>query len=75
MKNIEKGGRLIYSTCSIERGENEDVIDRLLRLRPELGVTRPTVDDRFVTSEGFARTFPDRDDMDGFFIAQLTRTP
>jgi len=74
-KILKKGGRLIYSTCSIERGENEDVIDRLLRLRPELGVTRPTVDDRFVTSEGFARTFPDRDDMDGFFIAQLTRTP
>lgn len=73
-KTLKKGGRMIYSTCSIERDENEDVIRGLLAERPDLAVTRPDVNERFITNEGFARTFPDRDDMDGFFIAQLTRT-
>lgn len=73
-KTLKKGGRMIYSTCSIEREENEEVIRGLLTERPDLVVTRPDVDERFITDEGFARTFPDRDDMDGFFIAQLTRT-
>ena len=73
-KTLKKGGRMIYSTCSIERDENEDVIRGLLAEQPDLAVTRPDVNERFITDEGFARTFPDRDDMDGFFIAQLTRT-
>jgi 16S rRNA C967 or C1407 C5-methylase (RsmB/RsmF family) len=29
----------------------------------------PNVSEKFLTSEGFARTFPQRDKMDGFFIA------
>ena len=36
---------------------------------PILSVIRPDVPGEFITSEGFARTFPHRDDMDGFFIA------
>ena len=64
---------MIYSTCSLEREENEDLIKKLLETDPGLKVTSPKVGERFITDEGFARTFPDRDDMDGFFIAQLTR--
>lgn len=72
-KTLKIGGRMIYSTCSLEREENEDVIKKLLEIDPGLKVTSPKVGERFITDEGFARTFPDRDDMDGFFIAQLTR--
>jgi 16S rRNA (cytosine967-C5)-methyltransferase len=72
-KTLKIGGRMIYSTCSLEREENEDVIKKLLEIDPGLKVTSLKVGERFITDEGFARTFPDRDDMDGFFIAQLTR--
>jgi len=68
-KLIKKGGRLIYSTCSLEREENETVVEKLLDGSINLRKVLPKVPERFLTNEGFARTFPDRDNTDGFFIA------
>jgi len=72
-KLVKPGGSLIYSTCSLEREENEDVVKSFLSDRPIFSVVRPEVSDRFVTDELFARTWPHRDQMDGFFIASLRR--
>ena len=66
---VKPGGRLIYSTCSLESEENEAVCDRFLREPLGFELTVPKVPPRFLTSAGFARTFPHRDDLDGFFIA------
>jgi 16S rRNA (cytosine967-C5)-methyltransferase len=33
MKMVQPGGRLVYSTCSVEREENEEVVAEF-RLRP-----------------------------------------
>jgi len=58
---VKPGGRLIYSTCSVEREENEDVIDEVLARdeRFELVKTR--------------RTWPHREGCDGFFVAVFER--
>lgn len=72
-KTVERGGELVYSTCSLEREENEEVITSFLRSNEEFQAEPPDVDERFLTREGFARTFPHRDGMDGFFIAKLRR--
>jgi len=58
---VKPGGRLLYSTCSVERDENEDVIDEFMR-RDEFRLVSTT------------RTWPHRDGADGFFIAVLERT-
>jgi 16S rRNA (cytosine967-C5)-methyltransferase len=73
-KMVRTGGKLIYSTCSLERAENEAVIDIFLKSNPGWRTAAPAVDEQFVTSDGFARTFPHVDDMDGFFIAVLEKT-
>ncbi len=67
------GGRLIYSTCSLEIEENENVIQRFLVDDDRFAVIKPDVNGRFVTPQGFARTSPARDEMDGFFIAVLEK--
>ena len=66
---VKPGGTLIYSTCSLETEENEAVCERFLREGLGLEPEPPKVPSRFITSKGFARTVPQRDDMDGFFIA------
>ena len=68
-KLIKPGGRLIYSTCSLESEENEAVCEKFLFERTEFQKTSYHLPKSFLTPENFARTFPHRDKMDGFFIS------
>jgi len=70
---VARNGVLIYSTCSLERDENEMVCDEFLQGMAEFVRETPDSDERFHTNEGFARTFPHRDGTDGFFIAVFRR--
>jgi 16S rRNA (cytosine967-C5)-methyltransferase len=70
---LKPGGTLIYSTCSLEREENEEVCIEFESNFPEYSRCRPNVPERYLTSDGFARTWPHRDDMGGFFIACFSR--
>ena len=72
-KLVRVGGRMIYSTCSLQVEENEAVCRAFLDENADFRQKTPDVPERFVTSEGFARTFPHRDGMDGFFIAEFRR--
>lgn len=72
-KLVKRGGSLVYSTCSLETDENEDVVRQFLSSNREFTSIVPNVPERFITSDGFARTWPHRDEMDGFFIASLHR--
>ncbi len=68
-KLVKRGGRSIYSTCSLEREENEAVAGKFLFENQEFDKIKPEISDRFMTTESFARTLPQRDETDGFFIA------
>ncbi|MEQ1644619.1 MAG: 16S rRNA (cytosine(967)-C(5))-methyltransferase RsmB [Pyrinomonadaceae bacterium] len=72
-KLIKTGGSLVYSTCSLEVEENETVASTFLSQNAEFALKRPSIPDRFFTDDGFARTWPDRDSMDGFFVAHFVR--
>lgn len=72
-KLVKRGGWLVYSTCSFEKEEGEEVVKKLFDLSTELVHATPPVPERFHTEDGFARTYPQRDDMDGFFIAAFEK--
>jgi 16S rRNA (cytosine967-C5)-methyltransferase len=60
---VRPGGVLVYSTCTISAGENEDQMATFLSKHPEFAAAREPV-----------RLLPHRDGTDGFFIARLERS-
>lgn len=70
---VASGARLVYSTCSIEHEENEDVVRRFLERTSMFQVIEPNAPASLITSDGFVRTFPHRNGTDGFFAAAFER--
>jgi 16S rRNA (cytosine967-C5)-methyltransferase len=68
-KLLSAGGRLVYSTCSLERQENEEVIARFLERHREFQIASPAAPASCITADGFVRTFPHLHHSDGFFAA------
>lgn len=70
---VRPRGRLVYSTCSVEPEENEQVTARFLK--EEIGWRQipVPVDAALCTEDGAARTWPQRDGTDGFFISAFER--
>jgi len=70
---VARGGRLVYSTCSIEPEENEGVIRQFIEGGAPYRLLRPNASPDLITGDGFVRTFPHRHGMDGFFAAVLEK--
>lgn len=61
-KTVKKGGTLIYSTCTIIRRENEEIVEKFIKLNKNFKIVE-------------MKTFlPHIDNTDGFFISKLIRT-
>jgi 16S rRNA (cytosine967-C5)-methyltransferase len=74
---VEKGGVLVYATCSIDPKENDEVIGAFIGEHPEFFITPaqeylPDAAKGFCDGKGFLKTTPEQG-LDGFFAARMVR--
>jgi len=77
---LKSGGTLVYSVCSLEPQEGEDVVRAFLAKHSDFHLAPPESLPSFLLpfSEGYVRILPGlleaEGGLDGFFIARLVRT-
>ena len=69
---VKKGGKLIYSTCTINKGENEEVVHSFLEGHPEFEL-QPIEEFGCTMENPMLTILPHEYHTDGFFIARMVR--
>ncbi len=76
---VKPGGILLFSVCSSEIEENENVIKDFLKTNNDFIIDEnlhnhtPLLNSSFFTDKGFFKSFPHAPTMDGFFVARLIK--
>lgn len=73
-KYVKPGGTLLYSTCTVVRAENEDVVKQFLKENQDFALVPLPLPEVFpVNTSGMLTLIPGEYDTDGFFISCLRR--
>ena len=73
-KYVKSGGRLVYSTCSVNPNENRKICDAFLKENPDFYSVKalPRIE-RAVDEGDYLTLFPHKNNCDGFFVAVFVR--
>jgi 16S rRNA (cytosine967-C5)-methyltransferase len=71
---VQKGGNILYVTCTVSREENEEVVQDFLSNNRDISLidlkeTSPEWAVDLIDDQGFFRSYPHIHNMDGFFAA------
>ncbi len=73
---LKQGGRMVYSTCTVDRRENEGTVTAFLEAHPEMETMRlenlPTQLEA-KQQDGMLQVFPQDIGSDGFFVAAFVK--
>ena len=75
---LKQGGELVYSTCSINKCENEDVLNKFLSEHDNFETVDfydmlPDELKKDTAKNGYITFYPNTDKIDGFFISKIRK--
>ena len=71
---VRPGGRMVYSTCTFNATENEEVVAEFLQAHPEFSPVEFCLPGIGASRGGMLRLWPHRARGDGHFVAKFRRT-
>jgi 16S rRNA (cytosine967-C5)-methyltransferase len=72
-KALKAGGVLVYSTCTIDPSENDEVVEAFLTRHPEFTLEQTGSFLPVKRPDKMVQLYPQRDGTDGFFIARMRK--
>lgn len=76
---VKDGGTLIYSTCTINKKENEEMVQWIIENYPfeleSIDAFLPDILKGTTTEKGYLQVLPGIHQADGFFLARLKKCP
>lgn len=66
-KYVKNGGVIVYSTCTINKSENEDVVKKFLTEHEDFSL------DQNIFERGMKTFLPHKDNCDGFFVCRMKK--
>ncbi|MEW5796208.1 MAG: 16S rRNA (cytosine(967)-C(5))-methyltransferase RsmB [Candidatus Zixiibacteriota bacterium] len=72
---VKPGGLLVYSTCTIIRSENDQIVENFLLRNDQFEIDSAAqfLPHELVNERGFVKTYPEFDELDGSFCVRLKR--
>lgn len=71
---VKTGGTLVYSTCTIRKAENEEVVSAFLKEHPSFELEELVLPEVIGKRGGMITLLPHEFGTDGFFICRMRRT-
>jgi len=74
---LKKGGRLVYSTCTLTKEENQMTVRTFIENHAEFAIVpvhSDSLDKKSFTPEGFVQIYPHDYGTDGFFISCMEKS-
>ncbi len=75
LRYVKVGGRVVYSTCTIDKRENEDIIEYVLKNFNDFKIVNPleNIFKKQVTEQNCIKFLPGDGFFEGFFVATFER--
>ena len=70
---LKVGGTLVYSTCTMDQRENEEVVARVLAQFPNMRLKKTYAHEQLDLEEEMIQLLPNEWESDGFFIAAFVK--
>ncbi|MPW26033.1 16S rRNA (cytosine(967)-C(5))-methyltransferase RsmB [Alkalibaculum sp. M08DMB] len=71
---LKPGGVLVYSTCTINKMENQEIVEYLMnKYKNAVLLDIENVNKDILLNDKFIQTFPELDGCDGFFISKILK--
>ena len=68
---LKQGGIMVYSTCTVNKSENTELINKFLQKHPDMALDK--IDNPSLKNEGYLELYPHIHNSDGFFVCRMKK--